>query len=220
MLVSVWALSHFSYVQLLATPWTVAHQVPLSMGFSRQEYWSGLSCPPPVDLPDPGIEPASSSPISQADSLLLSHQGRPLKCRVQRDLVPSQCGNHHLYLVPNMFISLKGNPVPTEWSLSTHPPHPHHPQALATTGLLSVSMDLITLDVSYSIFPTGLLVLGARVTTLIIKVSTGLNLFVPIFMILSGFIKGDLHNWQLTEQDYKSNTSGSSSTFRPGGSSW
>ncbi|KAB0349877.1 hypothetical protein FD754_014734 [Muntiacus muntjak] len=63
---------------------------------------------------------------------------------------------------------------------------------------------------------TGLLVLGARVTTLIIKVSTGLNLFVPIFMILSGFIKGDLHNWQLTEQDYRANTSGSSSTFSLG----
>nr|XP_020772157.1 cationic amino acid transporter 3-like [Odocoileus virginianus texanus] len=77
-------------------------------------------------------------------------------------------------------------------------------------------MDLITLDVSYSIFPTGLLVLGARVTTLMIKVSTGLNLFIPIFMILFGFIRGDLHNWQLTEQDYRSNTSGSSSTFSLG----
>ena len=42
-----------------ATPWTVAHQAPLSMGFSRQEYWSGLPCPPPGDLPDPGIKPAS-----------------------------------------------------------------------------------------------------------------------------------------------------------------
>ena len=40
------------------TPWTEAHQVPLSMGFSRQEYWSGFPCPPPGDLPDPGIEPA------------------------------------------------------------------------------------------------------------------------------------------------------------------
>ena len=217
---SAWVLSHFSYVQLLTTPWTVAHQVPLSMGFSRQEYWSGLSCPPPGDLPDPGIEPASSSPVLRAGFLLLSHQGRPLKCRVQRDLVPSQCDDHHLHLVPNMFISPKGSPVPTKRSLSTHPLHPHHPQALATTGLLSVSMGLITLDVSYSIFPTGLLVLGARVTTLIIKVSTGLNLFVPIFMILSGFIKGDPHNWQLTEQDYRSNTSGSSNTFRSGGSSW
>ena len=44
-----------------------------SMGFSRQEHWSGLPCPPPGDLPDPGIEPAS--PALQADSLLLSHQG-------------------------------------------------------------------------------------------------------------------------------------------------
>ena len=43
----------------LATPWTVARQAPLSMGFSRQEYWSGLPCPPSGDLPDPGIEPAS-----------------------------------------------------------------------------------------------------------------------------------------------------------------
>ena len=42
-----------------ATPWTVAHQTPLSMGFSRQEYWSGLPCPPPGDLPNPGIEPMS-----------------------------------------------------------------------------------------------------------------------------------------------------------------
>ena len=42
-----------------ATPWTVAHQVPLSLGFFRQEYWSGLLFPPPGDLPDPGIEPAS-----------------------------------------------------------------------------------------------------------------------------------------------------------------
>ena len=41
------------------TPWTVPHQAPLSMGFSRQEYWSGLPCPPPGDLPDPGIKPAS-----------------------------------------------------------------------------------------------------------------------------------------------------------------
>ena len=47
----------FSRVQLLAIPWTVAHQSPLSMGFSRQEYWNGLLFPTPEDLPDPGIEP-------------------------------------------------------------------------------------------------------------------------------------------------------------------
>ena len=52
-------LHHFSRVRLSATPWTVARQAPLSMGFSRHEYWSGLPCPPPKDLPDPGIQPAS-----------------------------------------------------------------------------------------------------------------------------------------------------------------
>ena len=51
-------LSHFSRVQLFATLWTVAHQAPLSMGVSRQEYWSGLTCPP-GDLPNPRIKPAS-----------------------------------------------------------------------------------------------------------------------------------------------------------------
>ena len=49
-----------SCVQLFATPWTVTHQVPLSMGFSRQEYWTGLPFSLPEDLPDPGIEPMSS----------------------------------------------------------------------------------------------------------------------------------------------------------------
>ena len=72
-------LSHFSHVQLFATPWTVACQPPLSMRFSRQEYWSGLPCSPPRDLPNPGIKP--TSPVAsalQADSLLLSHEGSPL----------------------------------------------------------------------------------------------------------------------------------------------
>ena len=52
----VCVVSHFSHVRLFATPWTVARQAPLSMGFSRQEYQSGLPCPSPGDLPDPGIE--------------------------------------------------------------------------------------------------------------------------------------------------------------------
>ena len=64
--------SRASSVQVLAvsdsvTPQTVAHQAPLSTGFFRQEYWSGLPSPPPGDLPDPGIEPRS--PALQADSL-------------------------------------------------------------------------------------------------------------------------------------------------------
>ena len=56
-----------SHVQLFATPWTVAYQASPSMGFSRQEYWSGLSFPSPGDLPDPGIEPRS--PALEADAL-------------------------------------------------------------------------------------------------------------------------------------------------------
>ena len=54
----------FSHVWHFVTPRTVAHQALLSMGFSRQEYWSGLLCPPPGDLPDPGIKPASLTSIS------------------------------------------------------------------------------------------------------------------------------------------------------------
>ena len=60
-------LCRFSRVQLFETPWTVAYHAPLSMGFSQQEYWSGLPFPSPEDLADPGIEPMS--PALQADSL-------------------------------------------------------------------------------------------------------------------------------------------------------
>ena len=56
----------FSRVRLFVTPWTIVHQDPLSMGFSRQEYWSGLLCPPPGDLPHPGIEPVSLMPSALA----------------------------------------------------------------------------------------------------------------------------------------------------------
>ena len=52
-------LSHFSHFRLCVTLWTVARQAPLSMEFSRQEYWSRLPCPPPGDLPNPGIEPTA-----------------------------------------------------------------------------------------------------------------------------------------------------------------
>ena len=59
--IHVCMLSSFSCVQLFAVLWTVACQTPLSMGFSRQEYWSRLPCPPPGDLPDPGMEPPFST---------------------------------------------------------------------------------------------------------------------------------------------------------------
>ena len=57
--VCICVLSRFSHVWLFESLWTVAHQAPLSMGFSSQEYWSGLPCPSPGDLPNPRIEPAS-----------------------------------------------------------------------------------------------------------------------------------------------------------------
>ena len=67
----------FSCVRLFVTPWTVARQAPLSVGFSQQQYWNGLLCPPPRHLPDSGIE--RMSPTLQVDTLLLTHQGSPLK---------------------------------------------------------------------------------------------------------------------------------------------
>ena len=59
------------------TPWAVAYQAPPSMGFSRQEYWSGVPLPSPRDLPNPGIEP--ESPTSQADALTSSPPGKPTR---------------------------------------------------------------------------------------------------------------------------------------------
>ena len=64
-----------SHVWLFATPWTVSYKAPLSMEFSRQEYWSGLPFPSPGDLPDPGIEPRS--PALQADALPSEPPGKP-----------------------------------------------------------------------------------------------------------------------------------------------
>ena len=71
-----------SRVRLFATPWTVAHQTPPSMGFSRQEYWSGLPFPSPGDLPDPGIEPGS--PAFQADALTSEPPGLYKLTQTQR----------------------------------------------------------------------------------------------------------------------------------------
>ena len=75
---TVYHAQSLSHVQLSVNPWTVAHQAPLSMEFSKQEYWSRLPFPPPGDLPDPGIELTSPVPSALAgDSLPLSHKGSP-----------------------------------------------------------------------------------------------------------------------------------------------
>ena len=70
-------MKSLSCVPLFATPWTVAYQASQSMGFSRQEYWSGVPFPSPGDLPDPGIEPPS--PALQADALPSEPPGKPIK---------------------------------------------------------------------------------------------------------------------------------------------
>ena len=71
-------LSHFIHVRLCATLWAVACQVPLSMGFSRQEYWSGLPCPPPGDLPNLGLNPSLLYLLHwQAGSLPVAPPGKP-----------------------------------------------------------------------------------------------------------------------------------------------
>ena len=67
-----------SLVQIFVTPWTLALQALLCMGFPRQEYWSGLPFPSPMDLPDPGIKPMSPvSPAFQANSLSTEPSGKP-----------------------------------------------------------------------------------------------------------------------------------------------
>ena len=92
-------LSCFSRVWLFEALWTIA---PLSMGFFRREYWSGLPCPPPRDLPDPGSEATSpASPALQTDSSLMSHQESPfLMMRLElyilaRKIREVQCHFHH-----------------------------------------------------------------------------------------------------------------------------
>ena len=75
----VWVLSHFSWVQLFVTLWTIAHQAPQSMGFSRQERWSGLPCLLPEDLPNPGIKLASPvSPVLTGWFFTTEPPGKPI----------------------------------------------------------------------------------------------------------------------------------------------
>ena len=82
------------YLQLFGTLWTVTHQAPLSIGFSRQEYWSGLLFPPPGDLPNSEIKLESPmSPALQADSLTAEPSGKPVKCH----------GKHQLFYIFTYF---------------------------------------------------------------------------------------------------------------------
>ena len=103
-------LSHFSHVQLFATPQTVTHQASLSMGFSRQEYWSRLPFPLPRDLPNSGIKPTfHAAPALKADSLTLSHQRSPALsiygykyCKWNMYITYYKCNMHIIYIHTHM----------------------------------------------------------------------------------------------------------------------
>ena len=124
---SVIILSHFSHVHLFVTLWAVARQAPLSMGFSRQEYWSGLPCPSPGDLPDPGIEPmALTSPelaggffttSATWEAPILGHASHficltPLSYPHQPVTLPLSSGVNLLFFPPSWFICF--SPIATE----------------------------------------------------------------------------------------------------------
>ena len=102
-----------SHARLFLTPWTIAHQAPPSMGFSRQEYWSGLPFPSPGDLPNPGIEPRP--PVLQAEALTSEPPGKPIAqryCKKWLGLlsknVPDRvegCGSYLVFVNSFAFIS-------------------------------------------------------------------------------------------------------------------
>ena len=84
----VYKLSCFSCAWIFATLWTVAHQSPLFMGFSRQEYWSGLPCPPQGNLPDPGIKPTSPAVYCTAGGFFTSESpGKTRKQLIQHKIL-------------------------------------------------------------------------------------------------------------------------------------
>ena len=116
----------FSHAQHFVTLWTVAHQAPLSMGFSRQEYWSGLLCPPPGDLPDPGME--LGSPVS--GSLPLVPLGSP------SSVVCKSLSHVRLFATPRTVQSMEFS-RPEYWSREYHSlPQGIFPTQGSNSGLL------------------------------------------------------------------------------------
>ena len=113
-----WKWKSLCCVQLFATPWTVACQVPLSMEFSRQEYWCGQPFPSPGDVRNPGIKPRS--PTLQADSLLSEPSGKPKNTRMGspsllQGIFPTQESDQGLLRCRQILYQLS---YPTEWSKS------------------------------------------------------------------------------------------------------
>ena len=152
-LVHACLLIHFSCVWFFATLWTVVYQAPLSMGFSRQEYWSGLPCPPPGDLPDPGIKPVSlMSPtlaggffITSATWQAMVHQ---FQFQFSRSVVSDSLQPHELQHtrppcpLPTPGVYLNSCPL-SRWC---HPtisssviPFSSHPQSFPASGSFEMS---------------------------------------------------------------------------------
>ena len=122
------------HVLFFVTLWTIAHQAPLSTGFSRQEHWSRLPCPPPGDLPDSGIKSTSlGAPTLEAESLPLNHQESPIEhfyihllviCMSLLEKCLFKCSVHlkffielyeFLYSLYNNWLSNKCFPVFSPW---------------------------------------------------------------------------------------------------------
>ena len=111
-----------SPVRLFVTPWTVAYQAPLPMGFSRQEYWSGVPFPSPGDLPNPGIEPRS--PALQADTLLSEPPGKSSILRGESkysSVPPGRAGSHLGSVITNRTEESFDSPTPRAQGHSTYP---------------------------------------------------------------------------------------------------
>ena len=105
-----WKCWLLSCVRLFAAPWNVARQAPVSVGFSRQEYWSGLPFPSPEDLPDPGIEP--ESPALQADSLPSEPPSSKMVTYLNLDLSPDIL---KFLLISNHLYYEENDPVRITW---------------------------------------------------------------------------------------------------------
>ena len=119
-------MKSLSRVWLFVTPWTVAYQAPPSMGFSRQEYWSGLPLPSPGDLPDPGTEPGS--PALEADALTSEPPGK-------QSCLQTQGPDKVRFQVPGVRTSTSCSGGHSSTSNRHH--RRHHPKILTPLGLSS-----------------------------------------------------------------------------------
>ena len=133
-------LSHFSHVQLFATPWNVAHQATLTMEFSRQEYWRGFPRPSPEYLPDPGIKPMSLTSPVFAGRFFTVFSGFPCGSAGKE----STCNAGDLGLIPGLRKSPgEGKGSPLQYSgLENSRDYTVHGVALDSTERLTLSLSL------------------------------------------------------------------------------